>query len=168
MKTTFVSGLAGLSMLALAAGTTVIGAKGQGWMQANGGRRVRFEIDSKKVTAGERVEIGGFAKFRSEFRDGNRNIAVATGFLKCVRFAKSNNVAEFAGEGTMYRSVDGKVVAEAKGYVLVVATDRRAPRVTTGNRDVIRFRFVPKERGEGLDVTGEVIDGDISVYQETR
>ena len=68
----------------------------------------------------------------------------------------------------MYRSVDGKVVAEAKGYVLVVATDRRAPRVNTGNRDVIRFRFVPKERGEGLDVTGEVIDGDISVYEETR
>ena len=165
MKSVLVSLSLVTATFALAAGATEAGCKGRGWMMSNNNRRVRFEIEVKKVTREARFEVGGSAKFRSEFRDGDHNVAVAVGFLKCARFSKNQNVAEFAGEATMYRSVDGKVVLEKKGYLLVVATDRRAPNATTGNRDLIRFKFVPKEQGETIEVTGEVIDGDVVVYE---
>jgi hypothetical protein len=151
--------------LAVAAGSEQ-GCRGRGWMMSNNNRKVRFEIEVKKVVREAKTEIGGSAKFRTEFRDGGHEVAVAAGFLKCARFAKNQNVAEFAGEATMYRSVDRKVVLEARGYLFVVATDRRAPNVTTGNRDLIRFKFVPRERGETIEVTGEVIDGDLVVYEK--
>jgi len=167
MKSVLVSVTLVGATLALAAGAaTEQGCRGRGWMMSNNSRKVRFEIEVKKVIREGRFEVGGSAKFRSEFRDGNRNVAVSAGFLRCARFSKNQNVAEFAGEATMYRSVDGKVVHEAKGYLLVVATDKRAPNATTGNRDVIRYKFVPRERGETLAVTGEVIDGDLLVYEK--
>jgi hypothetical protein len=167
MKSVLVSVTLVGATLALAAGAGIEeGCRGRGWMMSNNNRKVRFEIEVKKVTREARFEVGGSAKFRSEFRDGERNVAVAAGFLRCARFARSKNVAEFAGEATMYRSVNGKVVHEAKGYLLVVATDKRAPNATTGNRDVIRYKFVPRERGETLEVTGEVIDGDVQVYEK--
>ncbi|MEI7576524.1 MAG: hypothetical protein WCK51_06495 [Armatimonadota bacterium] len=166
MKSVLVSLSLVTATIALAAGATEAGCRGRGWMMSNNNRKVRFEIEVKKVTREGRFEVGGSAKFRSEFRDGDHNVAVTVGFLKCARFAKGQNVAEFAGEATMYRSVDGKVVSDPKGYLFVVASDRRAPNATTGNRDLIRFKFVPREKGETIEVTGEVIDGDVVVYEK--
>ncbi len=169
MKSVLVSTVFVASTLALAAGgTTEVGGKGRGWMVSNNNRRVRFEIEVRKVTREGKSEVGGKANFRSEYRDGEQNIVVELGMPKCQRFGKNGNVAEFGGEAVYHRNVNKKPGDRIQGNLVVVATDRKEPGQREKPQDMIRFRFTPKSGGSPIEIAGEVIDGDVSVYEKTR
>lgn len=136
-------------------------------MVSNNNRRVRFEIEVKKVTREGRFEVGGRANFRTEYREGDQNIVVELGMPKCQRLGKNGNVAEFGGEAKFHRIVNGKAAEPVPGMLVVVATDRKEPGQKEKPKDLIRFKFTPRAGGNPIEVTGEVIDGDVSVSEKS-
>lgn len=167
MKSLLVSATVLVTAAVLAFAATEVGCKGKGWMISNNNRRVRFEIEVKKVTREARFEVGGKANFRSEYREGDNTIVVELGMPKCSRFSKNGKVAEFGGNAVFERIVNRKQVERQEGTLVIVATDRKEPGQKEKPQDIIRFRFTPRNGGNPLEITGEVVDGDVSVYEKS-
>lgn len=144
--------------------TVIVGAKGTGGVVDSVGTKYGFAMDAKKATNGDVVRITGYCRVRREYRDGDHNFLVEISMVP-DELGKVENKVTMAGPARRIIKRDGVVIREDRGRMPVTVVDRRNPTTSTGEPDLMSFKYVLPNGVPAVQFNGRAYWGDILVYR---